>query len=66
MSACDDKPACEETDTCYKAVTNAYRQLKLRGERDEVCFHSAVAVYRHYHPEVAPSQAPYVIADWVE
>ena len=65
MDGCGDKFACDETDVCYKAVTNAYRQLKNRGLSDDVCFDSAIKVFRHYHPELPARQAPYVVADWV-
>lgn len=65
MSACDGKAICDESDNCYKAVVNAYTQLKRLGQRDEICFKSAVTVYRHHHPEVPPQRAPFVIAEWL-
>ncbi|MBO6562682.1 MAG: hypothetical protein JJ959_19195 [Nisaea sp.] len=66
MSSCDDKFGCGPTDTCYRAVVNTYTKMKMLGQRDEICFNSAVKVYQHHHPEVPSARAPYVIADWLD
>jgi hypothetical protein len=64
--ATHDPFACDVSDTCYRAVTTAYRELRARGETDRVSFHSALAVFRHYHPEVPAGEAPYVVAEWID
>ena len=56
---------CDESDVCYQAVTRAYHQLRDLGESDQVAFHSAVAVFRHHHPEIPPTRVPYLVADWI-
>jgi hypothetical protein len=61
-----DELACDVSDTCYLAVTTAYRELRARGETDRVSFHSALAVFRHHHPEVPAAKAPYVVAEWID
>jgi len=61
-----DRLACDESDACYKAVTTAYRELRERGESDRVSFLSALAVFRHYHPEVPSAKAPYLVAEWID
>lgn len=64
--ATDDQFACDVSDACFRAVTTAYRELRARGESDRVSFHSALAVFRHYHPEVSVARAPYVVAEWID
>lgn len=64
--ASDDQFGCDGNDVCYRAVTTAYRELRARGETDRVSFHSALAVFRHHHPEVPSAKAPYVVAEWIE
>lgn len=66
MSSCDEELGCGPTDTCYRAVKTAYSQMKMLGQKELICFNSAVAVYRHHHPEVPGDRAPYVIADWID
>lgn len=61
-----DELACDVSDACYLAVTTAYRELRARGETDRVSFHSALAVFRHHHPEVPAAKAPYVVAEWID
>jgi hypothetical protein len=58
--------ACDVSGACYRAVTTAYRELRGRGESDSVSFHSALAVFRHYHPDVAAAKAPYIVAEWID
>ena len=62
----DDLFACDMSDPCYQAVTIAYRELRVRGETDRVSFRSALALFRHYHPEVSIARAPYVVAEWID
>ena len=66
MTTPDDEFECDWNDACYRAVTMAYRQLRDRGETDRVSFHSALAVFRHHHPEVPATKAPYVVAEWID
>jgi len=61
-----DRFACDVSDACYRAVTTAYRELRMRGEPDSVSFHSALAVFRHYHPDVTAAKAPYIVAEWID
>ncbi len=62
----DDELICAENDACYRAVTAAYHQLRARGESDRIAFNSALAVFRHHHPEIPAANAPYLVAQWIE
>lgn len=66
MTTRDEEFDCDDSDACYRAVMTAYRQLRERGESDRVSFNSALAVFRHHHPEVPASKAPYVVAEWID
>lgn len=66
MASREDLPGCEPTDACYRAVTTAYRRLRECGQTDVASFNAALAVFRHHHPAVPPSRAPYVVAEWID
>ena len=51
---------------CKRAALRAYRELRARGSADPAAFDAAVAVYRHYHPETAPRESNYIVANWLE
>jgi hypothetical protein len=57
---------CDMSDACYRAVTTVYRELRARGKSDRVSFNSALAVFRHHHPSVLATEAPYIVAEWIE
>jgi hypothetical protein len=51
---------------CKQAALRAYRELRARGTTDPAAFHAAVAVYRHHHPETAPRDSHYIVANWID
>ena len=65
MKMADNLFPCDDADQCYRAVTTAYREMLARREDDRIAFKSALAVFRHHHPEVQPSKASFVIAEWL-
>ena len=50
---------------CYRAVTNAYEQLKTRGVTELSAFDTATVIYRFHHPEKTVQQARSQISDWL-
>ena len=50
---------------CRTATTRAYRELRQRCVPDPAAFEAAVTVYCCHHPETAPRQAKWIVADWI-
>jgi len=61
----NDCDASSET-SCRAAATRVYAELKKSGVGERSAFNSAVHLFRHRHPEAPASDAPYIVADWLE
>jgi hypothetical protein len=61
----NDCDASSET-SCRVAATRVYAELKKSGVGERSAFNAAVHLFRHRHPEAPASDAPYIVADWLE
>jgi len=51
---------------CERAVVTAYRELRHRGVSDLDAFRACTTLYRIHHPESSPSEARYLVAEWID
>ena len=58
---CDVAASC----ACHEAVIRAYGELKKKNVPNVAAFDSAVKVFRYHHPEIAPLDAKYTVAEWI-
>lgn len=56
---------CVPSGLCQAATTRAYRELRRKGVLDMEAFDVAVRVFRHHHPDTAPRDARFTVADWL-
>ena len=56
---------CSDVDSCRRAVTRAYRELRAHGVVDRAAFEAGVTLYRIRHPEILAHEARDRVAEWI-